>query len=151
MEPLKAFDRWNDRLLAQWRERLHDRARAHAFARFLWRRFLDDRLFESAGALAERNACRTAAVHTLDLRGTLALGRIGGTAITLMAEAFDLLDSTPGTPDAALYLIDPDADLGTDLEARTVTVPLLVNDAFGSETDRRRTGRKLRLGISLNW
>ena len=52
MEPLKAFDRWNDRLLAQWHERLHDRARAQAFAGFLWRRFLDDRLFEAAGALA---------------------------------------------------------------------------------------------------
>ena len=34
------------------RDRLRDRARAHAFFRFMGRRFLDDRLFESAGALS---------------------------------------------------------------------------------------------------
>ena len=35
-----------------WSQRLRDRARAATFLRFLWRRFLDDRLFEAAGALA---------------------------------------------------------------------------------------------------
>lgn len=35
-----------------WNERLRDPARARSFGRFLWRRFLDDRLFEAAGALA---------------------------------------------------------------------------------------------------
>ncbi|NLA67774.1 MAG: hypothetical protein GX856_05935, partial [Gammaproteobacteria bacterium] len=44
MEPLDSFNRWADRL--------RDRARAMTFARFLWRRFLDDRLFEAAGALS---------------------------------------------------------------------------------------------------
>lgn len=44
MEPLDSINRWSDRL--------RDRARARAFSAFLWRRFLDDRLFESAGALA---------------------------------------------------------------------------------------------------
>ena len=44
MEPLDT--------LYRWRERVHDRARAATFARFLWRRFLDDRLFEAAGALS---------------------------------------------------------------------------------------------------
>lgn len=38
--------------LQRWRERGFDRARAGTFARFLWRRFLDDRLFQAAGALA---------------------------------------------------------------------------------------------------
>ena len=33
-------------------DRLRDRARAHSFFRFVGRRFLDDRLFESAGALS---------------------------------------------------------------------------------------------------
>jgi len=36
----------------RWIDRLRDRARAMSFARFLWRRFLDDRLFEAAGALS---------------------------------------------------------------------------------------------------
>ena len=44
MEPLDSLNRWG--------ERLRDRARAMSFARFLWRRFLADRLFEAAGALS---------------------------------------------------------------------------------------------------
>lgn len=44
MEPLATLHRWTERMM--------DRARALTFARFLWRRFLDDRLFEAAGALA---------------------------------------------------------------------------------------------------
>ena len=44
MEPLDSLNRWSDRL--------RDRARARSFFSFLWRRFLDDRLFESAGALS---------------------------------------------------------------------------------------------------
>lgn len=44
MEPLDSINRWSDRL--------RDRARASTFFRFLWRRFLDDRLFEAAGALS---------------------------------------------------------------------------------------------------
>jgi len=35
-----------------WRERLRDRARAVSFGRFLWQRFLDDRLFQAAASLA---------------------------------------------------------------------------------------------------
>ena len=42
MEPLDTLDRWI--------ERSRDRARTTAFARFLWKNFLDDRLFEAAGA-----------------------------------------------------------------------------------------------------
>jgi hypothetical protein len=40
------------RLGAALRDRLRDRARAHSFFSFMGRRFLDDRLFESAGALS---------------------------------------------------------------------------------------------------
>ena len=38
------------------RERVRDRARAATFARFLWRRFLDDNLFQAAGSLAYTTA-----------------------------------------------------------------------------------------------
>lgn len=44
MEPLDSLNRWG--------ERMRDRARAGTFLRFVWRRFLDDRLFEAAGALS---------------------------------------------------------------------------------------------------
>ena len=44
MEPLDTVNRWTDRI--------RDRARAGTFARFLAKRFLDDRLFQAAAALA---------------------------------------------------------------------------------------------------
>lgn len=44
MEPLQTLNRWS--------EIVRDRARTATFFRFLWRRFLDDRLFEAAGALS---------------------------------------------------------------------------------------------------
>ncbi|KGM56685.1 ribonuclease BN [Lysobacter arseniciresistens ZS79] len=44
MEPLDSFYRWSDRM--------RDRARATAFARFLGRRFIEDDLFQAAGALS---------------------------------------------------------------------------------------------------
>jgi membrane protein len=44
MAPIDSFNRWS--------ERLRDRARAGAFFRFLVKRFLDDRLFQAAAALA---------------------------------------------------------------------------------------------------
>ena len=37
--------------LRRWLDRV-DREHIHAFARFLWTRFLDDRCFETAGALS---------------------------------------------------------------------------------------------------
>ncbi|WP_454829551.1 YihY family inner membrane protein [Pseudoxanthomonas wuyuanensis] len=44
MEPLDSLNRWSDRI--------RDKARAGTFARFLAMRFLDDRLFQAAAALA---------------------------------------------------------------------------------------------------
>ena len=44
MEPLDSLYRWS--------HLVRDRARTGTFFRFLWRRFLDDRLFEAAGALS---------------------------------------------------------------------------------------------------
>ncbi len=44
MEPLNTFN--------LWMERARDRPRAASFGRFLWRRSLDDRLFQAAAALA---------------------------------------------------------------------------------------------------
>ena len=52
MEPPAALEHMHQRFGAVLRDRLRDRARAHSFFRFMWHRFLDDRLFESAGALS---------------------------------------------------------------------------------------------------
>jgi membrane protein len=48
MEPTDTLQRWRDRILAV----IGDTARLRTFLRFIWRRFLDDRLFEVAGALS---------------------------------------------------------------------------------------------------
>ncbi len=48
MAPQNTFERWFDRL----RSLTSDRAPARTFSRFLWKRFLDDRLFQAAGALS---------------------------------------------------------------------------------------------------
>lgn len=48
MDPLDSIYRWSDRV--------RDRARLLAFLKFLWKRLLDDRLFESAGALSYTTA-----------------------------------------------------------------------------------------------
>ncbi len=45
-----------DRLDTGWRERMRDRARALAFARFVWARFVDDRLLQAGAALAYTTA-----------------------------------------------------------------------------------------------
>lgn len=48
MAPQNTFERWFHRArFLTW-----DRARAGTFSRFLWKRFLDDRLFQAAGALS---------------------------------------------------------------------------------------------------
>ncbi|AMJ57565.1 MULTISPECIES: YihY family inner membrane protein [Stenotrophomonas] len=44
MEPLDSLN--------LWMERLRDRARNVSFGHFLWKRFIDDRLFQAAGSLA---------------------------------------------------------------------------------------------------
>ncbi len=44
------------RIAAGVNERMRDRARAASFGRFLWKRFLDDRLFQASAALAYTSA-----------------------------------------------------------------------------------------------
>lgn len=110
-----------------------------------------DCLRSAENEFAPRNSCRSAAVHALDLRAALTLFRSGSTAATIVVDAFNVLDTWHEQPDPALYLIDPAGTLTFDSEARTVTVPLLVNPDFGEPLVRRHSGRRLRLGLSLNW
>ncbi|MGH7465315.1 MAG: hypothetical protein ACREK1_09080, partial [Longimicrobiales bacterium] len=81
----------------------------------------------------------------------LTLLRRGSTAATIIVDAFNVFDSWHEQPDAALYLIDPTGSLTVDPDARTVAVPLIVNPDFGRPLVRRHTGRRFRLGLSLNW
>jgi hypothetical protein len=108
-----------------------------------------DCLQQSLNRFAARNSCRADAVRTLDLSAGLSLFRIGGAVTEIMLEAFDLLEAESVVPDVALYRIDPDGQL--TLSGARVTLPLLVNPAFGEPLARRHPGRRVRLGLSLKW
>jgi hypothetical protein len=105
----------------------------------------------SAGRFAERNACRTSVVHGLDINLTVPLIRFTSGAASLRLDVFDVLESSRDVPDAALYLIDPAADLVVDPVARTVTLPLIANERFGEPLPDRHSGRIVRVGFSINW
>lgn len=105
----------------------------------------------SSGRFAARNACRAAASHSVDATIGAALFRGTGRSASLVLELVDLLESRQRVPDAALLLVDPARQLQTDLAARTVNVPLLVNPGFGEPLPQRYPGRMLRLGVELNW
>ena len=108
-------------------------------------------LSESSGAIAKRNSCRGAATHALDVSVGFQFGQVAGTAASLVLDVFDLLESERTQPDAALYLVNPAGALTRDAAARTINVPLVLNSNFGEELVRPHGGRKLRLGLSLNW
>lgn len=105
----------------------------------------------SVGRVAARNSCRTDATHALDLSLSVRVLSFGSGSTSLVADVFDVLESAQKVPDAALYLIDPAASVVTDAVARTIDVPLLVNPDFGEQLVNRQSGRRIRLGISLNW
>lgn len=108
-------------------------------------------LAEAAGAFVQRNGCRAESVTALDLGAQLRVVRVAGAAASVIVEALGLLDSGMRIPDTAVYLVDPEVGLVTDTGARTVDVPLLANLNFGKDLVRRESGRRFRLGISLNW
>jgi hypothetical protein len=105
----------------------------------------------SAGGFARRNACHADPVHDFDVNLAVPLVRFGAGAASAHIDVFDILESSRATPDAALYLVDPAADVTTDPIARTVTLPLIANDNFGEPLTGRQPGRTIRLGISINW
>jgi hypothetical protein len=108
-------------------------------------------LGDAAGRFVERNACRADGVHAADARAEWRAARLGRGAATLTLEVFNLFDTAPAVPDAALYVLDPAADLTSDTAARRVTVPLLVNPSFGEPLQYPQPGRLLRVGLSLTW
>jgi hypothetical protein len=108
-------------------------------------------LRESIGQFAKRNACRAPAVNTVDLGLSMRVARVAGMAASVRLDAFDLLDDEYIVPDAALYLVDPVAELTRNTGGRTVSVPLIPNENFGQPLTRRHTARQLRLGVTLNW
>jgi hypothetical protein len=105
-------------------------------------------LSSQLGHFAERNACRGAAVQSLDVRAGYST-KLGGLNPTFAVEVFDALGADRKIPDSALYLVDPDAEL--TVSGTTVTVPLMLNPNFGQPVAQPRIGRRMRISVSLNW
>ncbi len=107
-------------------------------------------LRDQAGGFAERNSCRAAAVHRLDVRFALGLARIGERTVELIVDGLNLLDPDVGLRDRALYLLDPEGSLEAGPDG-TVTVPLIANPEFGERRVRNASGRVLRLGLQVRF
>jgi len=79
MEPLDSLNRWIDRI--------RDRARIKTFFRFLGKRFLDDRLFQAAGALSYTTVFALVPLSTV-VFGVLAAFKFGEWSVRLSDYVF---------------------------------------------------------------
>ena len=110
-----------------------------------------DCLRDNLGQFAPRNSCRTEGLSTLDLRAVLSPIRVGNYPLSLVIDALNVLDADVGDPDRAVYLVDPVLPIATDPTTGVVTVPLVANPNFGALSVRRTTGRKVRIGVRVNY
>lgn len=108
-----------------------------------------DCLADQSGAFAERNSCRGPAVHGLDVRLAVTLGRVMGREARLVLDAFNLVESELGVVDHALYLVDSSGSITTSPDGSTVTVPVIPNPDFGALLNTTGRGRMLRVGIRI--
>ena len=102
------------------------------------------------GGPVERNRCRTEAIHDLAL--TLEMRVLGGPgwALSLRAEALNLLDQGPVIPDPALFIVDGEGTLD-DPSGGVLQLPLRVNPDFGRPLAHLSPGRALRVGFDLRY
>ena len=106
-------------------------------------------LRSGAGAIAERNACRGDWAHRLDLRAAIRLGGLAGGPLELVVDAMNVIPSSTGPRDRALYLVDRTASLTTNTSTGVSTVPLVVNPAFGTILADRSAGMLFRVGLRV--
>lgn len=103
-----------------------------------------------SGRFAERNACRTDPIHTVDARLALGLVRFGRYSAELVLDGLNLLGSEMHYPDATLLLVDPTRSIAA-AEAGTLTLPLVANDHFGMPLFNLLPERLFRLGFRLSY
>jgi hypothetical protein len=108
-------------------------------------------LGDSSGHFAARNSCRTDAIHSLDLRLSWQLGRLGRFSPELVVDGLNVIAPQVGIPDAALLLVDETGTLAVDPATKTVTVPLRVNENFGAPLFQITESRIVRLGIRAHF
>ena len=103
------------------------------------------------GQFAERNSCRTPAVHSLDLWLAVGLFRLGRYSADLTLDALNLIEPDRGAVDRALYLVDRTRSIGTDPATGGLEVPLVVNPGFGEFLTRDHPARTLRVGLRMRY
>lgn len=109
---------------------------------------------DCAGSLnrfAERNSCREQGVGSLDLRLGIELPvRLGGgSRLSLIVDAFNVVATETGIVDRALVLVDPAGSLST--AGRVTTLPLIANSRFGTLLSRRGEPRVVRVGLGIEY
>jgi hypothetical protein len=104
-----------------------------------------------AGQFAQRNSCRDPAVKSLDLRLAVALPPANGVELSLLVDAYNVLESNQGVFDHALYLIDRTQTLTTNSVTGVTTIPLVANPHFGQLLSSRSPGRWWRLGLEVSF
>jgi len=103
------------------------------------------------GRFAERNSCRTDAIHRVDVRVTLELLRHTAYPVSLVIDGLNLVETDRALIDRALYVIDPAGTLTVSPDGQQVDVPLAINPRFGKPQVRRSNGRVFRVGMRVNY
>lgn len=101
------------------------------------------------GGFAERNSCRGALVHRVDLRASVGLFRSRLGQVALVVDALDLMSSAFAPRDHALVLVDETATLSTNALTGVTTVPYIANPNFGKLLGDRSTGMLWRVGVRI--
>jgi Carboxypeptidase regulatory-like domain/TonB dependent receptor len=106
-------------------------------------------LRSAAGGLAERNGCRGDWSHRLDLRIAFRVATLASGPLDVVLDAMDVIPTTFGRVDDALYLIDRSGSLTTDPVTGVTTIPLAVNPNFGELIADRSPGILFRVGLRI--
>jgi hypothetical protein len=106
-------------------------------------------LARASGTFAERNDCRGELVHRLDLRASFRLRSFASGPLDLVIDALNVIPSTEGRVDRALYLVDRTGAAATNPATGVTTVPLVVNPNFGALLSDRAPGILFRVGLRI--
>lgn len=102
---------------------------------------------DPVGGFAVRNSCREPSVSAVDIQLAYRLP-IGGPAMRITLDGFNLIASTVGIIDRSALRLDPSGLIARDSDGR-VRLPVEVNPRFGSFLARRGEPRLIRLGLRL--
>jgi hypothetical protein len=108
-------------------------------------------LGSQTGQFAQRNSCRDPAVKSLDLRLAVGLPPANGVQLSLLIDAYNVLESNQGSFDHAVYLVDRTQTLTTNSVTGVTTIPLVANPHFGQLLSSRSPGRWWRLGLEVSF